>query len=594
MLFMFPFSADSSKERICELKAWGKKKNSRRSRIAKAGGTGRDLTALEEECGLLRAMIDNLPDFIYVKDKKSVFLSANKSVARLMGAESPDDLIGKTDRDFYPKELAKKYSDDEKTIMRTGNAIINKEEKVVSKEGTVHLISTTKVPLRDRKNRVVGVVGIGSDVSESREAEIKRRESEKLFTYLAEYSPNMIFINAGGKIIYANRICAELMGYGREEFYEHDFDFMTLIAPESRDLVKTSFRRHSKGDEVLPYEYTLVTKEGRRIDAIISSKRINYEGKEAILGIITDITERKKAEHEIRRSEEQYRTIFENTGNASIIIEEDGTISLANGEFERLSGYDRDRIQGQLTCADFVKEEEREKLAEFHRQRMQKSPGVPKGYECSFVDREGNVKQVLMNMEPLPETMKCVASLLDITDRKQTELHLQRIATHDELTKLPNRRLFQQRLEHALVRAHRHNSLLGVLYLDLDDFKYVNDTYGHDMGDMLLRSLAGRVLECVRENDTVARIGGDEFTVILEDAYQLDDIITVTKRIIESVSKPFALANHESTVTISIGVSVYPEDGDTTQELLKKSDMAMYKAKRQGKNNLQFFSKKFE
>lgn len=558
------------------------------------GRCGDSLSAIEAEFGLLRAMIDNLPDFIYVKDKHSVFLAANKSVARIMGAEDPNGLIGKTDFDFYPKDLAKKYYDDEKTVMQTGNAIFNKEEKVITKGGAVHLISTTKVPLRDKRNRVAGIVGIGRDVSERREAEMKRRESEKLFTYLAEYSPNMIFINIEGKVIYANRICEELLGYGREEFYEHGFDFLTIIAPESRDLVKTAFRQHNKGEEVLPYEYTLLTKEGKRIEAIISSKLINYEGKQAILGIITDITKRKKAEHELRRSEEQYRTIFENTGTASVIVEEDGTISLANGEFERISGFEKERIEGRMKCTDFLKEEEKEQVVEFHRRKLQESSDVPKGYECNFVDSEGNVKQVLINMELLPGTKNCVASLLDITDRKQAEMHLQRMATHDELTKLPNRRLFQQRLEHALIRAHRHNSLLGVLYLDLDDFKYVNDTFGHDMGDLLLRLLAGRVLECVRENDTVARIGGDEFTVILEDAYQIDDIVTVANRIIESVSKPFALGSHESTVTISIGVSVYPADGDTTQELLKKSDMAMYKAKRQGKNNLQFFSTKIK
>jgi diguanylate cyclase (GGDEF)-like protein/PAS domain S-box-containing protein len=576
------------------LRERGKTRRDHRSANSGVGECGKGVTALEAESGLLRAMIDNLPDYIYVKDKHSVFLAANKSVARIMGAESPDDLIGKTDFDFYPKVLAKKYYNDEKTVMRTGNAILNKEEKVITKQGAVRLISTTKVPLRDKKNRVAGIVGIGRDVSERREAEMKRRESEKLFTYLAEFSPNMIFINVGGKVIYANRISEELLGYGREEFYEQGFDFMTLIAPESRDFVKTAFRQHIKGEEVLPYEYTLLTKEGGKIEAIISSKLINYEGKQAILGIITDITKRKKAEHELKRSEKQYRTIFENTGTASIIIEEDGTISLANGEFERLSGFEREQIQGRMKCADFLNAEDKEQVAEFHRQKLRKSPDVPKGYECDFVDSEGNVKQVLMNMELLPETKKCVTSLLDITDRKQAELHLQRMATHDEMTKLPNRRLFQQRLEHALIRAHRHNSLLGVLYLDLDDFKFVNDTYGHDMGDMLLRSLAGRVLECVRENDTVARIGGDEFTVILEDAYQIDDIVTVTKRIIESVSKPFALSNHETTVTISIGISVYPADGDTTQELLKKSDMAMYKAKRQGKNNLQFFSIKIK
>ena len=129
-----------------------------------------------------------------------------------------------------------------------------------------------------------------------------------------------------------------------------------------------------------------------------------------------------------------------------------------------------------------------------------------------------------------------------------------------------------------------------MLYLDLDDFKIVNDTYGHDKGDMLLGALAGRLLECIRENDTVARLGGDEFTMILEDAYQLEDIVTAAKRIIESVSKPFSLGKNESNVTISVGIGVYPDDGDTAQELLKMSDMAMYKAKRQGKNNYQFYS----
>jgi len=567
----------------------------RRSRPAKGDEKkGPGDGSLEEERNLLRMMIDNLPDFIYVKDKKSRFVNANESVARIMGVESSGDLIGKTDFDFYPKKLAQKYCDDEKRVMRTGKALVNLEEKLITREGDVRWLSSTKVPIRDGRGEISGIVGIGRDITMRKQAEEKRKESEQLFTYLAEFSPNMIFIYVKTKIVYANRIFEEMMGYKRDEFYSPDFDFMSLVAPESKELVETGYKNHMAGNDILPYEYTLVTKTGRRIDAIITTKLINYQGDSATLGIITDITKRKQAERELKRSEEQYRTIFENTGTASIIIEGDGKISLANGEFERLAGFTREGIQGKMYWTDFIKEEDRQRLIKLRDLKTGGSLRVPKGYECDFLDRDGNTKQVLMTMELLPETSKCVLSFLDITDRKQAELHLQRMATHDELTKLPNRRLFQQRLEHALARAHRHNSLLGVLYLDLDDFKLVNDTRGHDKGDMLLGALAGRLLGCVRENDTVARLGGDEFTMILEDAYQLEDIVTAVKRIIESISKPFPLGKNESSVTISVGIGVYPDDGDTAQELLKKSDMAMYKAKRQGKNNYQFYSNRMQ
>ena len=567
----------------------------RRSRPAKGDEKkGPGDGSLEEERNLLRMMIDNLPDFIYVKDKKSRFVNANESVARIMGVESSGDLIGKTDFDFYPKKLAQKYCDDEKRVMRTGKALVNLEEKLITREGDVRWLSSTKVPIRDGRGEISGIVGIGRDITMRKQAEEKRKESEQLFTYLAEFSPNMIFIYVKTKIVYANRIFEEMMGYKRDEFYSPDFDFMSLVAPESKELVETGNKNHMAGNDILPYEYTLVTKTGRRIDAIITTKLINYQGDSATLGIITDITKRKQAERELKRSEEQYRTIFENTGTASIIIEVDGKISLANGEFERLAGFTREGIQGKMYWTDFIKEEDRQRLIKLRDLKTGGSLRVPKGYECDFLDRDGNTKQVLMTMELLPETSKCVLSFLDITDRKQAELHLQRMATHDELTKLPNRRLFQQRLEHALARAHRHNSLLGVLYLDLDDFKLVNDTRGHDKGDMLLGALAGRLLGCVRENDTVARLGGDEFTMILEDAYQLEDIVTAVKRIIESISKPFPLGKNESSVTISVGIGVYPDDGDTAQELLKKSDMAMYKAKRQGKNNYQFYSNRMQ
>jgi diguanylate cyclase (GGDEF)-like protein/PAS domain S-box-containing protein len=424
---------------------------------------------IKEEQNLLRAMIDNLPDLIYFKDRMSRFVTVNDAVVRFMGVDSEDELIGKTDAEFYPKELSEKYFSDEQNVMRTGKPLLNMEEKIFLPDGTVRWMQTTKVPLKDGRKRIIGVVGLGRD-----------------------------------------------------------------------------------------------------------------------------ITNQKNAEENLKRSEERYRTIFENTGTASIIIENNEIISLANEEFERLSGLLREDMEGKVKFTDFIGEETRTMLRDFNKLKIENPSAAPKRFECDFKNKDGEVKQVIMTVELIPGTDRCVASLLDITERKQAELFLQRMATHDELTKLPNRRLFQERLEHALVRAHRHNQLLGVLYLDLDDFKVVNDTYGHEKGDMLLTALGDRLQESVRENDTVARLGGDEFTVILEDAYQLKDIILVARRCIDAVSKPFSLGEHQATVTISVGISVYPTDGSDAGELLMRCDAAMYKAKRQGKNNYQFFSSDIE
>ena len=263
--------------------------------------------ALKEERNLLRTLIDNLPDLIYIKDTMSRFVTSNIAVARLMGVTTPDELVNKTDFDFYPHELANKYFSDEQEIIRTGKPIINQEEPNIDMAGKNRWLSTTKVPLRDVHGKIIGIVGIGRDITEHRKVEESLRESEEKFRNLAEHSPNMIFINKKGKIIYANKRCEEIMGYERVEFFNSNFDFLTLIAPESRNLIKESFTTHMKGEEVLPYEYKLINKKGKKIDAIITSKLIDYEGERVLLGIVTDITEFKKTEAQLQHTLQKLR-----------------------------------------------------------------------------------------------------------------------------------------------------------------------------------------------------------------------------------------------------------------------------------------------
>jgi diguanylate cyclase (GGDEF)-like protein len=174
--------------------------------------------------------------------------------------------------------------------------------------------------------------------------------------------------------------------------------------------------------------------------------------------------------------------------------------------------------------------------------------------------------------------------------RKQAEERIRHLANYDELTGLPNRSMFQQRLHHALAQALRHTRPLAVLFIDLDRFKNINDTLGHEAGDRVLREVAERLRGCLRDSDTVGRLGGDEFVVLLEGLPQLADVAAVAQKILDAAARPFMLAAREYHIGASIGISAFPEDGKDLQTLMKNADAAMYRAKEQGRNNFQFYS----
>lgn len=175
-----------------------------------------------------------------------------------------------------------------------------------------------------------------------------------------------------------------------------------------------------------------------------------------------------------------------------------------------------------------------------------------------------------------------------LTRLKQTNEQITRLAHHDTLTGLPNRILFYDRLNHAIARARRGKESIAVLFLDLDGFKLINDMYGHDVGDALLQEAARRIEACVRESDTVARMGGDEFTVILCNVQARNSYDRVVKNIVESIARPFVLNGKDCLVSVSIGVALYPDNGETAEQLVKIADAAMYLAKQSGKNCYRF------
>ncbi|MGD9131659.1 MAG: PAS domain S-box protein [Candidatus Bathyarchaeota archaeon] len=312
--------------------------------------------ALQKSEEKYRRLFENAPVVILTLDLKGNVTSVNK-VAEEYGFKK-DEIVGKNMRKFVFKRYLPKLLKDFAQLSR-GKTVKGKFE-IETPNGKKTARYKSNPIIID--NKVVGIQSVLTDITERKTAEEKLLESEEKFRNLAEKSPNMIFINKKGRVIYANKRCEEVMGYRRKEFYSPDFNFFTLIAPESVELLKSSYRRHLKGKEILPYEYTIITKDGKKIEAILTSKLIIYEGEQAILGIITDITKRKKAEEALKESEERFRQIAENAEEWIWEVDANGLYTYASPVVEKVLGYTPEELVGRKHFYDLFHPEDRKNL----------------------------------------------------------------------------------------------------------------------------------------------------------------------------------------------------------------------------------------
>ncbi|UCD37658.1 MAG: PAS domain S-box protein, partial [Fidelibacterota bacterium] len=254
-----------------------------------------------------------------------------------------------------------------------------------------------------------------------KQTEEELRESEEQFRNVAEQSPNMIFVNQRGKLVYVNRKCEEIMGYTKEEFYSLDFDFLCLIAPESLELIKEKFQEHMKGHDIPPYEYTVITKDGQRIESINESKLISFKGEAAILGIVTDITDRKRMEETLKESEEMYRSLIERANDGVAIIQDDSVITFVNTRITEMIGYEEHELIGKQ-FGQFVPVEQIQELTKRYKKRMA-GESFPAIYEISLLKKGGEKIDVEINAGIIQHQGKAadLAFVRDITERKRSE-----------------------------------------------------------------------------------------------------------------------------------------------------------------------------
>jgi diguanylate cyclase (GGDEF)-like protein/PAS domain S-box-containing protein len=388
-----------------------------------------------------------------------------------------------------------------------------------------------------------------------------------------------------------------LTGYRVSDIlHNHRIRFEDLIHPDDRARMRDAMAEVEGEGEPFDVEYRIVHADStlrwvweRGIGVYDGSPRpIAYEG------LIQDITARRLAEHAVIEAERRYRGLFDNAIEGIFRTSPDGHFIEANPALAQICGFDSvDELV--RSCRDigaqlYVDPERREKFM-----RLVTVRGSVSGFESQIYRKNGDVIWVSENARAVVDDNGDVQAyegmLADITERKLYQARIEQQANYDTLTGLANRSLLQDRLQQSMLACSIYGSRLAVAFIDLDRFKFINDSLGHHIGDELLKCIADRLISCVRDIDTVARLGGDEFVLLISDqAGRPDSLAKMMERVLAVVAEPWIIEQGEFNVTASVGVARYPEDGADAQTLLKHADTAMYRAKDRGRNGVQFFT----
>ncbi|HEX2122482.1 MAG TPA: PAS domain S-box protein, partial [Thermoanaerobaculia bacterium] len=552
--------------------------------------------ALQKSEEKYRVIFDYAPVGIYQSARDGRIVTANAALATMLGYESVDELLQKNlERDVYAdgrqrEELIRRFEP-------YGYAN-NVELQWLRRDGTPIWVQLNAHAIRSPQGTMY-FEGFVYDVTERKRAaeSVAAANAQRKAVLDSATRVSIIATDADGTITVFNSGAERILGYSADEMIgrrslvdlhdpaELQQRAMALSSELHRpvDGFDVLVLRASLGD-VEEREWTYVRKNGSTLTVALSVTALRAEDGSitGFLHVGTDITPRKHAEEMLRQQSAAMTASMDGIG----ILDQRLEFTYVNDSLARLFGYQTQELLGKSLCD----------LYEPHEQVRFITSIVPMVHErgrwrgeATGLRRDGvNFPQEISLTAIADESMVCVVR--DITERTYAEEQIKHLAYHDALTNLPNRLLFKDRLTVALSHANREGSRLAVLFLDLDRFKVINDSLGHNIGDQLLQAVAARVSTCVRDSDTVARLGGDEFTVLLPRLHRSDDAAPVAQKIIEAIRHPFHIEGREFFTTTSIGISLFPEDGVDAETLIKNADTAMYQAKELGRDNYQLFN----
>jgi diguanylate cyclase (GGDEF)-like protein/PAS domain S-box-containing protein len=543
--------------------------------------------ALRESEETLRALINAPTDSVLLLDSRGMILDLNEIAAERLG-KNRDELIGTLAEDSLPVDIAKRRRATISQIFETRRPVRFEDER----DGIWY--DTAAHPIMDKDGMVRRVALIARDITGRMRAEQALRESEEKYrTILVNMEEGYYEVDLPGHITFCNDAVCRHHQRSREELLSmNNREYMT---PEMAKNIYAIFNEvYRTGIPARFVDIEITRKDGTvaLLEESVSLLR-NATGKPiGFYGVSRDRTAQKQAEEALRQSEEKYRTIIENIEDGYYEVDLEGNFTFFNDAACRIHGYTRDELIG-MNNQEYMDKETAKKVYKIFNTvlRTGKSATISNwqvtrkdGSQC---DVESSVS-LIRDMGGNPKGFRGI--IRDITARKQAEEELQYRATHDALTGLPNRMLFNDRLSLARAQADRNKKKLAVMLLDLDYFKDVNDNMGHSTGDWLLREAGNRLKELLRGGDTVARVGGDEFLLLLSEMGSISDANSIAQKILEAFRIPFVLDDHKIVITTSIGIAIFPDDGDDADILVKHADVAMYRAKDKGRNNFQRYA----
>jgi diguanylate cyclase (GGDEF)-like protein/PAS domain S-box-containing protein len=546
--------------------------------------------ALQRQSAAMEASMDGMA----ILDRDGNYLYVNSAHARIYGYQNPRELIGQHWSLFYQgRELDRFHTQIMPTFGEHGQW--SGETVGTRRDGSLfpQEISLNKLPDG-------GLVYVVRDISGRKQSEQALQQAESKYRSIFENAIEGIFqTTPDGRYLSANPALARIYGYNSAvEMMQgiSDIAGQLYLEPKRRDEF---VRLMSEQDQVAGFESPIRRKDSSVIWISENSRAIrNSEGNlSGYEGTVMDISARKeaeadrfKAEAALRDSEARLRDIVEHSSNMFYSRTPEHILTYVSPQVRRFLDYEPEQALVRLT--EFTTDNPINQAGFEIAQHAIDTGQTQPIYNLELVGKKGRTVFVEVNEAPVVregKTVALVGALVDITQRHAVEQELKHQAFHDSLTNLPNRSLFMDRLQHALSRLKRHKESLAVLFLDLDRFKIINDSLGHEVGDQLLQAVAERLISCLRPDDTVARLGGDEFTILMESIGGVDDAVLVAERIADALQQPFTLNGQEVFMTTSVGIAVSYDGGDSPEDLLRDADVAMYRAKIKGRAQHEVF-----
>ena len=429
-------------------------------------------------------------------------------------------------------------------------------------------------------------IASGLDITEQKKAKEALRESERKYRQEKEYLDNLIqnsadavvILDEHGRIVRWNKQAQEASGYSYQDVRGTHFSRFHADGEQMERMLSELRKKGSIQD----YEIPLLTKNGREIPCSMSVSTIHDTENKLIgsINILRDLTEWKQAEEALHQSENYYRTLFETTGTAMCVYEQDTVISLVNSKFENLSGYSKQELEGKKSWIELIHLDDLDWMKQNHYLRLQDPDKAEKKYECRCIVRNGEVRNVLLSVDRIPGTSRSIASCIDITEHKRAEEKVYSLAYFDKLTGLPNRELFLEFLEQAVSRSELFEEHGAVLLVNIEKLKSVNDTLGEEAGNELIREVGRRIWDTLRERDTVARVAGDEFMILAEGIDTGENARNLGLRVLERIRGELELSHRRIYPEASIGFTLFPHGARDSERLIKQADMALSGAKK--------------